>query len=181
MNFIENFSRDNLDVIYFIYGSAFAAMGLAILIYPKKNSGFPLADKLDLLGWFGVVHGANEFLDMWQLIRGSVSSAFSFVKLSALLASYIFLFEFGRTSFRPEEGEAPPGSRKAARFPHRGLLPGLLLLVAALSSFSESFIQTAAILSRYLLGFPGALLAGWSILDYSRRKEADLRGVKAFN
>ena len=101
MEHISGILSANLDVVYFIYGLAFALMGLAILLQPKKNSGFAIAPSLWLLGGFGLTHGANELLDMWQLIGGWKSVVFDSLKYSFLLVSYLFLFEFGRRLVRP--------------------------------------------------------------------------------
>ena len=43
-------------------------MGFGILYYPKKDNLFRLASKIHLIGWFGVLHGINEWLDLMVLI-----------------------------------------------------------------------------------------------------------------
>ncbi|MFA4854695.1 MAG: hypothetical protein WC616_05045, partial [Candidatus Omnitrophota bacterium] len=91
--------QSNLDVVFFIYGLAFVIMGLAIWIQPRKGSSFKLADVLWLLGGFGLIHGINEWLDMWIIIKGenfSLDTIRSFV----LVISFLFFFEFGRQIFR---------------------------------------------------------------------------------
>jgi len=39
--------------VFFIYGLAFFVIGLAIVIYPKKDSEFKLANNLLLIAGFG--------------------------------------------------------------------------------------------------------------------------------
>ena len=57
-------------LVWFIYGLAFFVLGLVILIYPKKGSKFDLARHIWLVGVFGIVHGVNEWLDMFMAIGG---------------------------------------------------------------------------------------------------------------
>lgn len=181
MDTLSRYIQGNLDVVYFIYGTAFAVMGIAVLLQPKKNSGFPLADSLYLLGWFGVIHGANEFLDMWLLIKRPESAEFDLIRLLVLVISYIFLFEFGRRSLRAEKGACSPRLAKAARLMVWQILPAIIILLTGLAAVSSAFIKNAAILSRYLLGFPGALLTGAGLLSYYRCKAMELKTLKARN
>lgn len=59
-----------MGIVFFIYGMAFFVMGISIMIQPKKGSAFSIADILWLLAGFGLVHGINEWLDMWAIIKG---------------------------------------------------------------------------------------------------------------
>ena len=54
--------------VWFIYGLAFFVLGLVILIYPRRDSRFRLAKHIWMIGVFGVVHGVNEWLDMFHAI-----------------------------------------------------------------------------------------------------------------
>ena len=54
-----------MTVVYFIYGLAFFLMGFAILLYPKKGSSLALSGNIKLIAWFGILHGINEWLDMF--------------------------------------------------------------------------------------------------------------------
>ena len=62
--------NSNLDVVFFIYGLAFVVMGLSIALQSKKGSEFKLGNILWLLAGFGILHGLNEWLDMWAIIKG---------------------------------------------------------------------------------------------------------------
>ena len=59
-------------VVFFIYGLAFFILGFAIVVYPKKGSAFKLANYLWLIAGFGLIHGANEWLDMFIMIEEPV-------------------------------------------------------------------------------------------------------------
>ena len=55
--------------VYFIYGLAFFILGIAIAIYPKQHSKFLLAENVWLIAVFGILHGLNEWVDMFIMIQ----------------------------------------------------------------------------------------------------------------
>ena len=174
MEAISRYFQGNLDVVYFFYGTAFVVMGVAILLHPKRSGSFPLAASLSLLGWFGLIHGVNEYLDMWTLIKRPESAAFGLAKFFVLIISYLFLFEFGRRSLRAGLDGASPRLAKIARLLGWQVLPVLMVLTVGLAAASSDFLKNAFSLSRYLIGFPGAMLAGAAVITYSRAKAAEL-------
>ena len=83
-------------VIFFIYGLVFFVLGISVIIYPKKNSSFKLADKLWFLAVFGLVHGIHEWVEMFMLIDTRTSMNYlEIIGLILLPVSFFFLFEFG--------------------------------------------------------------------------------------
>jgi len=181
MGSFANSISSRLDLVFFIYGLSFSAMGLLLFVQPKKESSFALADSLWLLGWFGVVHGANEFLDMWDIIRHPQGQTFVFIRFSALVFSFAFLLEFGRRAVKALECEDPAWRTRASWLLGRQLLPALLALLLLLAAVSGDFLGTAPALSRLLLGFPGALLAGMAFFGYSKCKGNTLTRLNARN
>lgn len=170
-----------LDLVFFVYGLSFTTMGLLLFVQPKKDNSFAIAQDLPLLGWFGLVHGVNEFLDMWVLLNPGASPGFQAAKAAVLVASFVFLLEFGRRALRHLASEA----RGPRSIPVRLLGPALpvalaaaLLLAAVLSPYP---VAAAAAFSRPLLGFTGALLAGLAFLGYYRSRFDALSRLKAGN
>ncbi|MDL5502366.1 MAG: hypothetical protein QSU88_04035, partial [Candidatus Methanoperedens sp.] len=86
----------NLDFVFFIYGFAFTILGIIIFLQLRvtKKSEFKLLDVLLLLAWFGFIHGINEFMDMFLLIKGDILLLRILGSL-ALFTSFLFLFLFG--------------------------------------------------------------------------------------
>ncbi len=171
--------RGRLDLIFFIYGLSFSAMGLLLFLQPRKESSFALAESLRLLGWFGLVHGLNEFMDMWGIIHPAPKQWVSAAGLAVLAASYLFLLEFGRRSVKALCGEVPGLRGKAPWLYGRALTPALFVLALALSALSGDMLKSLPELSRLLLGFPGALLAGLAFLGYAVHREETLVRLKA--
>ena len=145
--------KTNMDIVFFIYGLAFVIVGVAILVQPKKDSNFKLADILWLLAAFGITHGANELLDMWAIIKGR-NPLFDIIRSTVLVTSYLFLFEFGRRFFRICK------QKYLERFTKWfgwwvTLIIGLSVLAA--DFMFADFWKSGTIWARYLLGFPGRI------------------------
>src|SRR4030043_908482 len=170
----------SINTFFIFYGLAFFVMGIIILLHPKKGSAFKLADILWLLACFGLVHGINEWLSIWVIIEYQ-SRTLDLVKMFLLVSSFIFLFEFDKRllllSFSERISE---GQKKLAEYFTWGIyLSGaLIIFFSSVSQYSDFWIA-GGIWTRYLLGFPGALLTGVGLLFYYRRNESPLREAKA--
>ncbi len=175
LDLIQQWAQHNLDVIFFIYGLTFVAMGIAIWAQPKRKSEFKLANILWLLAGFGLIHGTNEFLDMWVIIKGE-NPALDIVRSLILIVSYLFLFEFGVRLF------CICGKKYCERAGN--LLSPWLTLVVGLTVFifgfiSADFWKTGTIWVRYLLGFPGGILVSFGFVIYYRYEEEKFKILKA--
>ncbi len=154
-----------MDLVFFIYGLSFSALGFTIVAQPKNDSQFDLARFIWLLAGFGFVHGALEFVDMWRLIRGP-GLAPEAVSVALLIVSFAFLFEFGRRLLGSALASDPRTEvwlgPAAHVIPAAGLLACLLLPLMPL--------QSLALGGRYFYGFLGATLAGIGFLQYWRKR-----------
>jgi PAS domain-containing protein len=147
-----------MEVVFFIYGLAFFMLGFAILYYPKKNSTFRLADKIHLVGWFGILHGINEWLDMLILIRAlDTSFAWETARLLTLPASFLVLVYFGAETI---------STQKKNCFACKYLTLVLAVLWAVLFLAGGHNSTRWDVLSRYVLCFPGAMLTGMGLFAY---------------
>jgi len=174
LNLIYQWSQRNLDIVFFVYGLAFVAMGIAIWVQPKKESKFELANILWLLAGFGLIHGTNEFLDMWAIIKTG-SPVLNTVRSFVLIISYLFLFEFGRQLFRICEQKYLEKITK--------LFGWWLTLIIGLTVFIFGFTSTdlwkiGTIWARYLLGFPSGLLISFGFVLYYKYEEKKLKLLK---
>ncbi|MDP1853973.1 MAG: ATP-binding protein [Candidatus Omnitrophota bacterium] len=163
---MKAFFQNNLDVVFFVYGLAFVFMGLAIFIQPRRGSSFKIAKVLKFLGGFGLIHGVNEWLDMWVIVKQGLKDIFwlEILRFSILIVSYYFLFEFGRRLLKI----SIKNTRIASLFkPWLGVSAVVLILL--LGYYSKDW-QMASILSRYFLGFPASILTALSIFIYFRNE-----------
>ncbi|GEM_PF-2714712 len=169
--------KNNLEAVYFIYGLAFFTMGIVIFSHTVSKSKFRLAGILGFLGWFGLIHGINEWLDNLAIIKGR-SDFLDSVRLFVLSISFVFLFEFGRQFFRLERQKYPAGLKKFA-----DLLTGATTLIAItticiISVFNQGLLKTWSAWTRYLLAFPGGVLSGIGFFLYYKYEEAALAPFK---
>jgi signal transduction histidine kinase len=162
----------NWIILYFVYGLVFFATGLVTALLWRRQSNLELARPLPWLAAFGITHGLNEwgyiFVPLQALyLDDTVVRLMIISHLLLLAASFFFLFQFGVELLLPFLSG------------HRWLrvLPGAMLLLWGVAVFSrgaiaqESLSQLVAVAdgwSRYLLAFPGALLASIGLFHQAR-------------
>ena len=159
-----------MDLIFLIYGAAFFFLGTAILLQPKRGSSFKLAHIFWLLAFFGLIHGANEWLDMWKLQHES-GFILAVTSIVFLIISYIFLFEFGRrlVLLNLTISDKKPALSILLSWPIYLFLLGGIFFSALLS---ENPMQAMNIWGRYLLGFSGSVLTGIGFIIYIESKNS---------
>ena len=174
----EFFAR-NIVVVYFFYGLAFFSMGLAIWLASARfrTSEFRLAGALLFLAGFGVVHGLQEWHDMFvQIDAGGASNIPGWlllpeVHLIHLVLSFLLLVFFGirllyANRREIDDAQAKNGNRLALLGAGAFLaLWGLSVIATWLAYRPERLpmINAADVLARYTLGITGAVIAAWAI------------------
>jgi PAS domain S-box-containing protein len=153
-------------LVWFIYGLAFFVLGLVILIYPKRGSKFDLAQCIWMVGVFGIIHGLNEWLDMFIRIGGPLPpNLLAWVRVFVLPASFFWLVQFGVTIL----------ARNAKRRRLLRMVPVFLAvawLAVLLLDESSRRPLVENIWSRYLLCVPGTFLTARALLREMRRFRA---------
>ena len=90
-----------LVVVFFVYGLAFFAMGLAIALEARRTTDLRLASSLKYLAAFGLLHAAVEWIDMWLLLPwplvSATAAALRVVRLALFVGSTVLLAVFGTT------------------------------------------------------------------------------------
>lgn len=146
-----------MALVFFIYGLAFFILGFAIMLYPKKKSGFILADQLYLIAGFGIVHGINEWLDLFILIsQSSDTYALAIIRAATLPVSFLFLVHFGSKTI--------PLVKKncvVCRF----FTPVIFVVWALVFFLGPHNLLMWDIWSRYLLCIPGAILTAMGLMQ----------------
>jgi signal transduction histidine kinase len=177
MDFIRTIFSLNRDIIYFGYGLVFFVLGLAIALQSRNYSRLDLARSLKWLAAFGFVHAFNEWGDLFIPIQSAYANPVTIdllhrFHLLLLAVSFAFLFEFGVTLLKP---------LGLARWIHG--VPTVLLaawffivyfpLPALLPDF-DTWHHTSDAVARYLIGFPGALLAAYALRKHTMQRIAPL-------
>ncbi len=159
MESIEQFFRNNMSYVFFVYGAAFIFMGVSILIQPLIYGQLGLAANIWLLASFALLHGVNEWLDMMSLIYPSYK-ILNIVSFIFMVSSFCFLFEFGRRL-----AATSAVLNNLFRNLHWWLLPAGLAVVITFTYTSGEWLMAAQILSRYFIALPGAVLTAVGLLS----------------
>ncbi|KWT95137.1 PAS domain-containing sensor histidine kinase [Candidatus Magnetominusculus xianensis] len=158
---------NNMDIVFFVYGLSFVLMGLAIALQLKEGSAFKWTKILWLLAAFGLTHGVNEWLDMWKVIKGE-NKTLALIGWFFLAGSYVVLFEFGRRVIRVSINDSPSCQLMAAKYMGWWLTVVAAGAVCFISIVYNDISKVGSAAARYILGFPGSLMAAYGFYSYYR-------------
>lgn len=160
-----------IAIIFFFYGLAFFSMGLAITLEAGRGSDERLRHALRPLAGFGWLHGAHEWLEMFQILyllpgQDIIPIFWESVRVALLAFSFLSLAAFGASLLSRDE--------RARRL---SLLVPLLL--AAIWGFGLLVIRryyalprelwdVADVWTRYALAIPSALFASGGLVAQQR-------------
>lgn len=157
---MAEFLKSQLDYIYFFYGLGFFLISAMSFLSLSALSKKPY---WKYLGIFGLIHGINEWLDLYALHYSNSVVELNIIRLGVLFFSFLFLFEFARlTSF--EYRKNTPG--RWIYLPIFAVIYFFYLLFG-LEGFNVS--------CRYFLGFTGALWSGLIIFVASADQPKHIR------
>ncbi len=178
---VTNLFHPYMDMIYTLYGAAFMSMGLVARVKRNHDSQLTLSRKLWLLAGFGLCHGFMEWLSHWDMWR--VGPWMVIAESCLLLASLLFLFEFGRRLVLASlPASARSGLAGALLAPWIYLPMSLVALAGTIPR--DDPMQALQVWIQYLLEFPGATLTGVGFILYFRARmttimtATDLKSLK---
>ena len=168
----------DIFLILFIYGLVFFTLGLVVLVYSRRSSRLELARSLKWLAAFGLLHGLNEWSELFLLtfagqLEPSTAMLLEDLELLLLAISFACLLQFGISLVNP-----------FVRKNWLNLLPAMICLSLLMYFFwlnpgtagdYMAWHSQGVALARYSIGLPGALLAA-----YGLRRQAESR-VKPLN
>ncbi|MFH1654278.1 MAG: PAS domain-containing sensor histidine kinase [Pseudomonadota bacterium] len=168
MIIFQEFIKNNMDVVFFFYGFSFFFLGIVILAQYRATvkSQFKLFYLLPYLAWFGILHGTNELLDMFLLIKGDIFLLQVIAKI-LLPLSYFFLFIFGYMLIKLTNNKVA------------GIWIPIMfaLLYILLPIVHGSDLGTWSTSARYFIGFPGAIMTSIGLLLYYSKKTVALKSL----
>ena len=172
MNPISAFFVRNIVFVYFFYGLAFFALGLALALAARRSSEFRFAQAIVPLAIFGILHGIHEWIEMFQkvaaLTSGYAPSLLEEIGRTAILVlSFLFLLAFGMSLLSPKRIRW-----RQLALPLAAMLGlwgmGLALVWLWLHPTRQEALAMADVLARYTLGIPAALLGTWALMRQQR-------------
>jgi signal transduction histidine kinase len=163
MEFIRELFITNETVLFFIYGQVYFILALSIILQARQHSRLEIARALPLLAAFGVTQALVHWGDVFIPIQASYAGShwlswMRMLQLFVLGLSFTLLFAFGLQTLWP----------RAEGHEFVRILPVIIFVVwggvtlgAALFRVApvDDIIVTSDVFSRYLLAFPGGLLA----------------------
>lgn len=182
MGAISEFFTHNIVYVYFLYGLAFFALGLVVLLESGRASEFRFARALLPLALFGFVHSGHEWFEMFQVFAAHESGAPSgfteeIIRLVSLVASFVFLLLFG-TRLLPDAERNPRLSYwQVTSFVVIWLVAVMWVYLRQKPTLDE-LVVAADVLARYILGITGALMASWALLR--ERRDFHARGMSPY-
>lgn len=177
MGAIREFVALNRDIILFVYGLTFFALGLAIALHSRHYSRLDLARSLSWLAAFGFLHGLYEWGELFSPVQEAYLSVQGIKVLHSLhlvflATSYAALFEFGVTLLRPL------GRGRWLQWAATVLLAGwaFVVFIVLPRTTLDFFVwhNTAEALAGYFIGFPGGLLAAYGLRQQTFKRIAPL-------
>ena len=151
-------------VVYFVYGLAFFSLGLAALLETRHASELPLGHQLRWLAAFGLIHALDVWCNMFAtaLPTGAVHEVLTGARLILLPVSAWLLVRFGVGLMN----DAGPLPEWLSLLPVMFIVPiGLVAAYGLVVAVTEPPFELAAdVWSRYLLYFPGNVLAAFGLL-----------------
>ncbi len=164
---------DNIVVVYFFYGLAFFCMGLFIWMESSRTSEIRISRAFIFLAGFGVIHGLHEWFEMFQIMAGSGVTAIpdwlllNEIRIPHLVVSFVLLLIFGvKLLFSAYRRN---GNELIYTYGAAGALVLLWFATVLITRQiydpdPQELVNMVDVLSRYILGIPGALLAAWAIV-----------------
>ncbi len=176
---LRQFFIANYEIFLFLYGQVFFVMGLAIVLQSRRYSQLDLARSLSWLGAFGIIHGIYEWGDILIPLQTTYLSELllrllSFIYLLLLSASFACLFAFGVLLLHSLI--SPKIVAWLRWMPLLSFTGWFLFAIGVLNSgrdFGE-WQRIANAASRYLIGFPGAMLTAYALRRHALERIAPL-------
>lgn len=159
---MSEFLANQIDYIYFFYGLAFIL--LFVVCYGLiRHRNFDLPWRW--LGRFAIIHGAHEWIEMFEISVGD-HVIFSIIGILSLVFSYLCLLEFGRVGTNVIRG---------VEIKRWVFLP----LVCAVLLGIPWGLKGMSAMGRYTLGLPAGLWAAWVLFQTARIKKQNILFVAA--
>lgn len=150
--------------IYFFYGLAFIVLSAVIFLLPRRKDCLRLDKSMIFIGWFALLHGLNEWIELLILNTGLFKvETLSVIGSILPPVSFMFLIIFGCVTISNIKGGLIWLNAASIFFP---------LLWTVLSIVVRD-LSVSGIFARYLLCVPGTILTSLAIY-------LSLRGCDAY-
>ncbi|QBF82445.1 HAMP domain-containing histidine kinase [Shewanella maritima] len=156
--------------IYLFYGLVFFAIGCVVVFRNFKYSQLAISPTLWALALFGFAHAFHEWSELYVILFGrdisdNYQDLVQWLRLAKLFLSFVFLMVFSWLLYRFDNSLFSRLGRLSV-----GILSVLYLICITSFSFASFSVldtfEEISVLTRFLLGFGAATLAGIGIARY---------------
>ncbi len=179
---MRNLLDINYELVLFASGLVFFIVGLAISLQSRRHSRLQLARSLRWLSIFGIAYGLHEwgllFIPIQALYMNHLGiSLLQLIQVMLLGIAFFALFAFGADLLQD-------------KWPRLRMSPYLMALIwmicvtilAIRSDWGMGWLQQqATIWGKYLLAFPGAILAAYGLFYQAKRQIKPLKLHSIYN
>lgn len=163
---LADFFLINRSIIYFAYGLVFFILGFAIILQTRQSSRLDFARSLRWLAAFGITHAFHEWGDLFISIQVEYLSSETIrllyiLHLILLAISFVFLFEFGLVLLYT--GKRGLWLHWLTSILFIGWFIHMISMIPPAITDERLWRYPANALARYLIGFPGGLLAAYAL------------------
>jgi signal transduction histidine kinase len=163
-------------LIYFVYGLAFWAMGLAVLLESGRAGSATQGRSLHWLAAFGMLHGTHEWLEAFILAARSLGAAFppwwEWLRLVLLSVSFGCLLAYALTSLH-EAAARNTRLHWGYYLPVAAVLWVLMASSLAYRQAAPPWLPLLDAAARYVLAVPSAALAALAAWASARQEQAE--------
>ncbi len=162
----DNFWNEAIVIIFFVYGLAFYTLGLALLVESGRASELGFARSMRILAGFGLLHGSHEWIDMLERAQQlyyntELPEWLLWLRLAILITSFLALMAFGEHLL---SREGIRQSNWTITLLAAGIYAVSCIAVKIVYDLSNHYwLDAIDVLSRYIIGIPGALLACFAL------------------
>lgn len=165
-------------MVYLVYGTSFIIMFLVLTLWKERVSQIEVMNNFKYLAAFGLIHGLTEYSDIPRMLAWQPTWVFDLIKLILVSCSFAALFVFGLSVVTAGNDER----RWLRGIPYGGLLMYFWLLIFVGLDYTNGGIginyKVADLAERYSLGFFGAAISSFALLNLSKKMYA-IVGEKA--
>lgn len=157
---VQWFAHNN-GIVLLIYGMTFIIIATSIFAHSRKDSEYGLAGILWLFAAYAIFHAPADFIDMFEILTGTMSLGLIRTKVIMTYISYLFLFEFGKNLMSLY--------LKTKNFFIRYLLPLVILGIICCTFIYKEFYNNFDLFIGYFIRFPAGILAGVGMILYYQK------------
>ncbi len=160
---MTDFFSLNRPLVLFVYGQTFFVMGLAIFLQSRRHSRLRLARDLRWLAAFGILHGLHEWGDVFIPIQSQYLplvyvQILLIAQILLLVISFTCLLMFGAVTLEHRWRYGQHATLTVV------VIWGLFFWITLYTTPTfDVWYRQSAIWARYLMGFPGSLLAAYGL------------------